>query len=374
MNSLEQISATLLGQRLREVRETAGKTQEEAAGYLGVARTTLVAIERGTRKARASELARLAEYYNADIRRILSQEQAVPNLVLQYRQNNRDEFDTLDLETTRALETLVGWFLALEQQLGVQLKPVVPLAHEIERMNIADQAEDLAQSVRRQLGFGPANPIAGIVAALEQEFGLKIFFWPLESSVSGAFAFRDLIGGCIVVNSLHHYHRQVRTLLHEVGHYMTTRETIDVLREDESSRVSEQFANRFADAFLIPAAGARRQFVHMKQVYKQISSHQILEMAQHFQVSLETMTRRLEEIGLIPTGSFDAVVKREQRRLPKVQISQRLRPTRFDRMAVAALSRNLISEGQACEFLGMDRLDVRDAALEFEEMGDVIVR
>lgn len=374
MNSLDQIPAAELGQRLRELRETAGKTQEDAAGQLGVARTTIVAIERGTRKARASELTRLADYYKADIRRLLSQEQAVPNLVLQYRQSNRDDFDALDLKTTKTLETLVGWFLELEQLLGVQLKPLVPLAHEIERANLANQAEDLAQTVRRQLGFGPSNPIAGIVTALEQEFGLKIFLWPLDTSASGAFAFREMLGGCIVVNSLHHYHRQVRTLLHEVGHYLTTRDAVDVVREQEGSRVSEQFANRFADAFLIPAAEARRQFTHMKQTYRQITSYQILQIAQHFQVSLETMTRRLEELTLIPTGSYDAVVGQEQRRLPKVHTAQRLRPTRFERMTIAALSGEMISEGQASEFLGMDRLDVREAVLEFQEMGDVIVR
>jgi DNA-binding XRE family transcriptional regulator len=49
---LEAIEPRALGARLKEVREARGMTQQAVADRLGVARTTLVAIEKGDRRLR----------------------------------------------------------------------------------------------------------------------------------------------------------------------------------------------------------------------------------------------------------------------------------------------------------------------------------
>lgn len=52
-----------VGDRLRVARSASGLTQEQAAERLGLARTTLVAIERGDRQPRPEELVAFAKLY-----------------------------------------------------------------------------------------------------------------------------------------------------------------------------------------------------------------------------------------------------------------------------------------------------------------------
>ena len=54
--SQEEIDSVDVGRRLRIARETAGMTQADAATTINVARTTLVAIEKGQRAVRTAEL------------------------------------------------------------------------------------------------------------------------------------------------------------------------------------------------------------------------------------------------------------------------------------------------------------------------------
>lgn len=56
-----------LGERLREAREYLGFSQEEVAGFLGIARSALSNIENGQRKVEALELKKLAQLYKRTV-------------------------------------------------------------------------------------------------------------------------------------------------------------------------------------------------------------------------------------------------------------------------------------------------------------------
>jgi len=53
-NILDTIDPRRLGAELQQARKQRGLTQEEAAGIIDVARTTIVAIEKGGRRLRAA--------------------------------------------------------------------------------------------------------------------------------------------------------------------------------------------------------------------------------------------------------------------------------------------------------------------------------
>src|SRR5438105_715217 len=61
------IDQTTLASRLREAREEAGVTQEEAAASLKLPRTAVVQIENGNRVVSSLELLRFAKAYRRDI-------------------------------------------------------------------------------------------------------------------------------------------------------------------------------------------------------------------------------------------------------------------------------------------------------------------
>ena len=60
---LQQFDPKILGGRLQEARKACGFTQQAVADHLGMARTTLVAIEKGERRVTPDELIKLAAFY-----------------------------------------------------------------------------------------------------------------------------------------------------------------------------------------------------------------------------------------------------------------------------------------------------------------------
>src|ERR1700757_353504 len=66
------LAAADLGERLRAARSGANLTQEAAAAMLGMARTTLVAIEKGQRPVKPKELLALARLYGVSAGRLTS--------------------------------------------------------------------------------------------------------------------------------------------------------------------------------------------------------------------------------------------------------------------------------------------------------------
>src|SRR5258707_552457 len=73
-NILDQISPQELGNELKKSREKKGLTQQDAAEILGVARTTITAIEKGERRVKASELVQLARAYGKTVGDFVRQE------------------------------------------------------------------------------------------------------------------------------------------------------------------------------------------------------------------------------------------------------------------------------------------------------------
>lgn len=64
----------VLGARLREARETLGLVQADTAGALGIPRTSVAAMEGGTRKVTGLELRRLARLYRRPVDWLLGED------------------------------------------------------------------------------------------------------------------------------------------------------------------------------------------------------------------------------------------------------------------------------------------------------------
>src|ERR1700722_20039155 len=74
MSLPEQIPPKEIGERLRLAREALNIKQAEAADAVKVARTTVVAIEKGERPARMSELQLFARLYKTSVNALLRRE------------------------------------------------------------------------------------------------------------------------------------------------------------------------------------------------------------------------------------------------------------------------------------------------------------
>ncbi len=74
-----------LGAALKRTRKAAGMTQEDAGQELGVARTTITAIERGQRHVRIQELRDLSVIYRCDISQFFTVEEVPAEVILSAR-------------------------------------------------------------------------------------------------------------------------------------------------------------------------------------------------------------------------------------------------------------------------------------------------
>jgi transcriptional regulator with XRE-family HTH domain len=213
-----------LGARLREARTARGWTQEQAADALGVARTTMVAIEKGERRLKPDELIRLAKLYGRKLSTLLRPGAPVEDFSVQLRRALPPEapIDADLLPHIHQLERLCDDYLELERVLGAPLPRRDPPAYSIEGFDPEQLAEDVAIAERHRLGLGDA-PVLNLRAVLEGDVGLRIFNLDLPSKVAGMFAFTEEHGGALGINRNHPAERRRHSMAHEYGHSLTDR-------------------------------------------------------------------------------------------------------------------------------------------------------
>lgn len=360
-----------LGERLRLAREDRKMTQAVAASEAGMARTTLVAIEKGQRRVRLDELQNLTGIYRTTINELLRQAPIQINLLPQFRKVSESEDATIE-HAVSLLNDLVRAEVELEQLLGISRSVVYPPETPILPGNVKLQAEQDALDLRQWLGLG-LNPINDIVSLLELQLGARVYVRRLPTNISGLFAFDDAVGPCILLNANHPRDRRANTAGHETGHFMSTRKSADVLDDATSETAREErYANAFGRAFLMPARAVKQKFQDVTAGASSLSRRHIIVLASYFGVSREALVRRLEELGLIKRDSWDWFV--ENGGITNGQVIQVLgelpkddhkddadRPIslRMSMMADEVWRRGLLSEGQLARLLRLDRLELR---------------
>ena len=176
------------------------------------------------------------------------------------------------------------------------------------------------------------------------------------------------MGGCIAVNRLHPEERRRWTLAHEYAHFLADRQRADVLPDVIVRRSdSERFADAFARSFLLPESGIVRRFHQARANNKPFTLAELFLLAHDYGVSVEAMTLRLEEFRLLQPGLWNKLkagglkVRDAQRELGLSPLpgNDDLLPRHYQHLALEALERDLITEGQFAHFLRVDRLAAR---------------
>jgi Zn-dependent peptidase ImmA (M78 family)/DNA-binding XRE family transcriptional regulator len=371
---MNNLAPTELGDRLRGARSEANFTQDAAAAALGMARTTLVAIEKGQRSVRPEELLAFARLYGVSAGKLVSPDAIHVDFSAKFRRMQGKDGSRAGGEALGLLNRLATGAAQLERLLGQELRTDYPPPIRINPRIVNQQAEDAANNLRARLGVG-FGPIPDLITMLELELGLRIFFRPLPSLISGLYAFDAAVGACVLINANHHWKRRVQTAIHETGHFASDRSHADILEGDELSfSIEERFAKRFGSAFLMPASRVRARFDQIVGLDNRFDVRELILLAHQFGVATEAMCRRLEELTLLPQGSWDSLRDRgfandlepgviaEEGASPKPPLIS----PRLAYLAATALDRELVSEGQLCDLLAVDRLDLREALKPFE--------
>ena len=375
--------AEAIGAKLRRARSLRRVTQEAAASKLGIARTTLVAIEAGKRAVSSQELRQFAEMYDVPESELVNDDVVPLELEVEFRSSSTESQAADEVLVANMLNRLGSSALQLEALLG-QTAPRVdlPVVVVSKSGSLDRQAEDAALQLRSRIGIG-LGPIQNLSALMEFEMGLRVFERPLPSRISGAVAFDEKAGGFVLLNSLHPPYRRRVTGAHEVGHALTRQSSLVVHFDGETRQGrNERFCDLFGIAFLAPAAAVRRKAKELKELFGQFSVRQLLMLAVFFNISIEAMTRRLESLEMLPPGTYDSLRKQgvglEHRRRVAEEMSvpdenQPFTP-RSLLLAGVAFERELISEQQIASMLELNLVDVRRALQERDgHAGEVVL-
>jgi Zn-dependent peptidase ImmA (M78 family)/transcriptional regulator with XRE-family HTH domain len=372
---LNTINPTVIGERLADARRTRGLTQQQAAEELGVARTTITAMEKGDRRPRASELIKLAHLYGRPVHEFVRAEtESKPNFVMQFRAVRGAEGADANADIQR-FEEFCRWYVELEEQLGAPLPRRYPAVYDISGTPPERGAEEVASSERNRLGLGD-GPIGNLWGLLETDIGLRVFAMPMTNGrIAGMFLYTEEYGGCIAVNANHPEERRRWSAIHEYAHFLTERfkPEITVLNLYKRVPENERFADAFARFFLMPATGLARRFEAMRRAKnKPVTPTDVLALSHLYHVSFQAMTWRLEEMKLLPAGTWDRLHSlgfkpnkaRELIHLPAHAPELPNLPLRYVALAVQAYEEGLLTEGQLAKRLGTDRVGARQLVRE----------
>ena len=247
MEALQARDPLEMGKRLQQARVACGKTQLEVADFLGVARTTVTAIEKGERRIQAAELVSLAGFYGRSVGELVRQGEPVEAFTdllrsaLPQDPALATEIEPALLEVQRLCED----YVELERIRKAPLPRRYPNLYESSGIAPAMAAEDIATAERNRLGLGD-GPLPDLRDFLETDVGLRVFYLDLPPHVNALYAFTDAIGACVAANRRHSEARRRLAIVHEYGHFLTQRFRAEVTLASRHERIR------------LPAAGEHR--------------------------------------------------------------------------------------------------------------------
>jgi Zn-dependent peptidase ImmA (M78 family)/DNA-binding XRE family transcriptional regulator len=382
MSALDHLSDLAIGQRLRIARESAKLRQEDAAERLGMSRTTVVAIERGDRRARFEEVRAFAQLYGTSVNALLRDEAVHVDLAPKFRKHFGKEAAAVE-DAAKLLSELARAEAELEVLLGIRRVRNYPPERPLLPGDVRAQAEQDAIELRQWLGLG-LSPIMDIVTMLEFELGVRVYIRRLDANISGVFAYDDKIGACMLLNANHPRERRTLTAAHETGHLVSARQQPEVytVNRRKNSR-EERYAIAFSSAFLMPARAVMRKFKEITAGSQKFTRRHVITLAHAFGVSREAMVRRLEDLKLAPNGTWDwflhyGNITEEQVRqvlgdltTPDTGKADADRPTslRLALLADAVYRNGILSEGQIARMLHLDRVELREMLDGLQDVG-----
>ena len=211
----------------------------------------------------------------------------------------------------------------------------------------AAEAEHAALGLRISWGLG-LEPIPNLVELLEER-GIKVLSINLNNIDGLTAQVRRQgrsVASVIVLNRGDWGERQRFTAAHELGHIVL----------DISPKVDDEIAaNRFAGAFLMPAATLRAEIGKHR---KSMGWSELFDLKRLFGVSVQALTYRCRDLGIFGNALFRLLFREFSRRgwcsppykEPLAMSGEQ--PMRFERLCFRALAEGAISEAKAAEFLG----------------------
>lgn len=342
----------MLGERLHQARQANGLSLRALAEQVGVSAMMLSKYERGESVPSSDVLLELSDALGVRTEYFF-RTAAIDLERIEHRNKHRWKLPKLaetkvladvrdQLERWQALDAVVPAPWSVRFSLPDDLPDsIVEL----------DEVEDVAVRVRHYWNLG-LNPIPDLIDTLEAR-GIKVFTTRFDDPRFEGMSARADQHHVVVVGQSWPGDRQRFTLAHELGHLV-----LDERLDDDLDK--EKAADRFAGAFLVPAAkviealGARRRSLEVYELYL---------LKQEYGLSIGGWSYRARDNSVIAKSTHSTfwrmlVSKGWDKTEPGDEYPSE-KPRLFEQTVYRALSEDFISESKAAELLA---ISVRDLA------------
>ena len=261
-----EITPEKIGQRLRGARESRQITQETAGATLGLKRSAISLMESGQRQVSTLELTRLADLYGRPVDWFVNPhsplEQEDPVVAL-FRAEPGLQSEVVQDQAQRCLR-LLREGASLRRLMGSRAFASLPRYDLPPPRSVGQaiaQGQLVAEQERRRLDLGQA-PIKVPETLARQDIWTAAL--PLPDEISGLFLSSPEFGMAILANRSQAPVRRRFSFAHEHGHALMDRDEPATVTSVHNARTrTEQRANAFAAAFLMPEEGVR-EFLHSR--------------------------------------------------------------------------------------------------------------
>ena len=239
-----------IGRQIAAARKSAKVTQGELSNKLGFKdRQILSNIEKGLRKVKPSELEIVMGLLNKPFEYFSDPYQLPDNQLFSWRANTADAVKESEPKAKGAV-TVYRRFADLT---GKSLTPIIPRL----ALNPKSSYEDVLDIAEHLVGFLGIEKLPGHARAEAacKKLKIEIFYLDIPNEASGASLLLDDFCA-LFINRTHPETRRNFSLAHELFHVLTW----DIFRPEHFSpedqgkaqKRSEQLANKFASALIIP--------------------------------------------------------------------------------------------------------------------------
>ncbi len=255
-----------IGRRLRVARENRQITQERAGAVLGVQRSAISLMESGQRQISTLELTRLADLYGRSIEWFVN-----PNIPLEledpvvalFRADPGLQGEVVQEQASRCLR-LLREGASLRKLIGRRSTASLPRYELSDPRSVGQaiaQGRLVAEQERRRLDLGNAPVKVPETLAYQNIWTAAL---QLPGEVSGLFLSSPEFGMAILANLSQSPVRRRFSYAHEYCHALMDRnEPATVTSVHNTKTRTEQRANAFAAAFLMPEEGVRGFLHHL---------------------------------------------------------------------------------------------------------------
>ncbi len=335
-----------IGTRVAQAREARGLTQAQLSSSVGLDRTAIAKIERGRRSISSLELGQISNVLSLPLEWFITEP---PQSVVSRRSDQLDTSPStsLDLELER-----VSRDVELLLEIGGLPKED---SRDPSSIRSHSQAEDLATSVRTELGESAAIPNLQLTA---ERLGLYAFSFEMPAGTSdGAYVLLEGAGVAIINGSMPAGRRRF-TLAHEIGHHvLSDAYSVDHSLFDDISGAHERLLNAFAIFLLMP------RNVTVK-LWGDAEGHvdprgATISLAAYFGVSWTAACAHLLNLGLIDEDRRTILLSQPPTRADYIERALVFQeelippslPPRYSAAVIGSYRRNKITSTRALELL-----------------------